>query len=467
MNNQTTIFDLDDLKKYVHPVQIPDENTRFEDTKPFDTMNYSTKNANQTEYTPDLFLKENTKIKPNENKINYSVKNVEKDVNDTSNYMIDIFSKSHVIIFAWFVVIYFVIYILIQNLLKKTDGVSTSSSSMGFSVETHDTSTSRLVDFTLLIVFIVLCVVGYKSLSKYDQEHFMNYCLKWMKDDLNDPSSIFIFSFLLLSFYLTVYLLNIPMGFDTKPLSISIIENKLWIWLIIIIIVTFFKYILNISIVDWIYNWFSDIWSTNNFNSAPTNKYHNIFVDNGGDFKIVDNSQVVQGSGSGSGSSVESQTNQVFNVGNNMYTYDDAQAVCKSFDARLATYSEIEQSYNDGAEWCNYGWSDKQMAFFPTQKETWDKLQNTENHKNDCGRPGVNGGYMANPNIKFGVNCFGKKPKAKDTDLLIMKGRQNNSNYVQPISAQDKELQKKADYWKNNEDKLQINSFNIKKWSEY
>ena len=34
---------------------------------------------------------------------------------------------------------------------------------------------------------------------------------------------------------------------------------------------------------------------------------------------------------------------------------------------------------------------------------------------NNCGRPGVNGGYFDNPNIKFGVNCYGQKPDAERT----------------------------------------------------
>ena len=41
----------------------------------------------------------------------------------------------------------------------------------------------------------------------------------------------------------------------------------------------------------------------------------------------------------------------------------------------------------------NYGWSDGQMAYFPTQKDTWDKLQKNPNTKHACGRPGVNGVY--------------------------------------------------------------------------
>ena len=85
---------------------------------------------------------------------------------------------------------------------------------------------------------------------------------------------------------------------------------------------------------------------------------------------------------------------QVFNVPSNSYTYTDAVALCKAYGAKLANYKQIENSYKKGGEWCNYGWSDDQMALFPTQQATWDKLQTIKGHENDCGRPGINGGYI-------------------------------------------------------------------------
>jgi uncharacterized protein YozE (UPF0346 family) len=104
------------------------------------------------------------------------------------------------------------------------------------------------------------------------------------------------------------------------------------------------------------------------------------------------------------------------------------------------------------------------MIFFPTQKTTWDKLQKTDDHKNDCGRPGVNGGYIANPYAKFGVNCYGKKPKANDADM----GRMNaNKDHLYPKNKKDIELDEKVNYWKQNADKmLNINSFNANRWFE-
>jgi hypothetical protein len=102
---------------------------------------------------------------------------------------------------------------------------------------------------------------------------------------------------------------------------------------------------------------------------------------------------------------------QVFNVPGNYYTYDDAKAICNAYDADLANYQQVESAYKNGAEWCNYGWSDGQMALYPTQQKTFDNLQKIKGHENNCGRPGINGGYMKNPNIKYGINCHGYKPK--------------------------------------------------------
>ena len=156
--------------------------------------------------------------------------------------------------------------------------------------------------------------------------------------------------------------------------------------------------------------------------------------------------------------------NEVFNIGNNLYSYDDAQMICTSYGARLATYDEIEDSYNNGAEWCNYGWSDGQMIFFPTQKSTWDHLQKSSNpkRKNMCGRPGVNGGYMENPHLRFGVNCYGKRPQPKPEELEKM------NNGILPKTPEDLELEKKVNFWKENSDKLlKINAFSKNSWSQY
>ena len=151
---------------------------------------------------------------------------------------------------------------------------------------------------------------------------------------------------------------------------------------------------------------------------------------------------------------------QVYNIPGNDYTYKDAEAVCTAFGSRLASYSEIEDAYNGGGEWCNYGWSKGQMALFPTQKNTFDNLQKIEGHENDCGRPGVNGGYMANPGLKFGVNCYGYKPKMDTEEEEMM---QNTSPY--PKTQKDILMEKRVDYWKQNLDSILVSPFNYNIWS--
>jgi hypothetical protein len=151
---------------------------------------------------------------------------------------------------------------------------------------------------------------------------------------------------------------------------------------------------------------------------------------------------------------------EVFNIPGNYYGYEDAKSICQAYGARLAKYDEVESAYNNGGEWCNYGWSDKQMALFPTQKATFDNLQKIKGHEHDCGRPGVNGGYIANPNVKFGVNCFGYKPKMTAEEEEYM---QTISPY--PKTEKDIRLEEKVNYWKNKIDSILVSPFNYTSWS--
>jgi len=100
---------------------------------------------------------------------------------------------------------------------------------------------------------------------------------------------------------------------------------------------------------------------------------------------------------------------QVFHVPGQL-DYQNAKAVCKAYGGKLATVQQITDAHKQGAEWCNYGWSDDQMGLYPTQTKTWQEFQVNPKHKQDCGRPGVNGGYIQNAMQKMGVNCFAPKP---------------------------------------------------------
>jgi nitrous oxide reductase accessory protein NosL len=152
---------------------------------------------------------------------------------------------------------------------------------------------------------------------------------------------------------------------------------------------------------------------------------------------------------------------QVFNIPGNTYGYEDAKTLCQAYGSRLARYDEVEDSYNKGGEWCNYGWSEGQMALFPTQKKTYDNLQTIPGHEHDCGRPGINGGYIANPRVKFGVNCYGYKPKINSEEEEMM---QNTSPY--PKTEKDILFEKRVDYWKSKLDEILVSPFNYDTWSK-
>lgn len=151
---------------------------------------------------------------------------------------------------------------------------------------------------------------------------------------------------------------------------------------------------------------------------------------------------------------------QVFHIPENTYTYEDSKALCKAYGGRLATWKEMYDAYEKGADWCSYGWSEDQMALYPTQYDKWQKLQKIKGHEHDCGRPGINGGYISNPNVQFGVNCYGNKPVMTDAEMTLM-----NNTPEYPLTQKDIELQNRVDYWKEQLPSIEVSPFNNKEWS--
>jgi hypothetical protein len=147
--------------------------------------------------------------------------------------------------------------------------------------------------------------------------------------------------------------------------------------------------------------------------------------------------------------------NQVFHIGGNEYTYDDAPAVCAAYDADLATYDQVTEAYNAGGEWCAYGWSQGGMALYPTQKNTWTQMQVDPNNRTKCGRPGVNGGYF-DPATKFGVNCYGQKPPDN-----------TNLKYPLPLPGSDSSaFAQLVNKFRSQLNTMPLNAFNRTAWSQ-
>lgn len=152
---------------------------------------------------------------------------------------------------------------------------------------------------------------------------------------------------------------------------------------------------------------------------------------------------------------------EVYHIYNNIHTYNDAKEKCKLYGGRLATEDEVNDAWKNGANWCNYGWTEGQKALFPAQKDAVD-FENrkisvindkgcTLNYNNKCQKVGVNGGFFPNKNIKFGVNCYGYKPDAskndlkhkKNDDLMRLKEeRKYNKNYKISKLEKEKKIKK-------------------------
>jgi hypothetical protein len=152
---------------------------------------------------------------------------------------------------------------------------------------------------------------------------------------------------------------------------------------------------------------------------------------------------------------------EVFNVSSNRYAYADAEPLCKALGAELATYDQVKNSWDEGADWCNYGWSKGQLALYPTQESTWKELQNgPDDQKMACGRPGLNGGFFDNPDLRFGVNCYGVKPAQSAHDAREITSADNI-----PATPAVLEYEKKVNKYRSEADSMGILPFNKDKWA--
>ena len=368
------------------------------------------------------------------------------------NTLGDIFSKSNVIFILWFLAIYFVIYLILGIFFAKSD----TPESSGLRI-------TRIIDGLVFIMVLMIIGTSFSNSKTEDTSVYLSNSLSDFKKFAENPYSIFSVIIFLVVFYSCIYLFRIPMADQTKPISILIIESIALILVAILLIHDFFKYVLKINLLDLILNGWIDWFKKPEATTTPP-------------ATTAPGTTTTPATCITTSPADSPEGKEVFNIRNNLYTYDEAKSVCSIYGAKLATYKQIEDAYNGGAEWCNYGWSDGQMALFPTQYATWQKLQDKAAQSsascsdknttvNACGRPGINGGFIKNKNVRFGVNCFGKKPKPTTDETNMM-----NANIEDkiPESPADIEMKAKMDVWKKNSDKfLVLNSFNRKDWSEY
>jgi hypothetical protein len=150
---------------------------------------------------------------------------------------------------------------------------------------------------------------------------------------------------------------------------------------------------------------------------------------------------------------------EVFNIADNKYKYGDAEPLCKAYGAELATYDQVKDAWDKGADWCNYGWIKGQAAVYPTQESTFNKLQAGPNdQKGACGVTGINGGYFDNPDLRFGVNCYGSKPSKSDADD---RAQQRQKDLTPGALEYDRKVQE----YKSERSEIALSPFNSTQWA--
>ena len=263
--------------------------------------------------------------------------------------------------------------------------------------------------------------------------------MNFLNTNMANPLIITLLVFIIIIYFvLFASLGNRTESMNAPSTSKASLEILLWGVFLVIIIINSMNYFLNVNIITSIKNLFS------------------------GEPEIdITVERETEGDITGTTTVPELKfEKQVYHIPGNKYTFEDARAVCKAYGNRLANYKEIENAYQNGADWCSYGWSEDQMALFPTQMERWERLQKIEGHENDCGRPGINGGYIANPKVRFGVNCYGYRPKITAQEAEMMKNIP-----LFPKTQKELDFQKRIEYWKNKIANIVVAPFNNNNWS--
>lgn len=357
-------------------------------------------------------------------------------------------TQSGIVYIFWFLAAYFALYFILGIFMKSDD----------------ENKVLRMIKLFDGIIFVSL-LVAILSIFANSETQDLGLVFAGYYDDFREfvenPYSIVSVVLFMLMFYGVIYMVRLPMDRETKPASVLLIETLATITFVLVLIVNFFLQVLKIDLLS--------VFDPNAETKAEeeAKKAEEEAKKAEEEAKKAEEAESEKEKDKDKDScetkSKFEEGAEVFNIRNNIYTYDEAKEVCALYDAKLADYDQVEQAYNNGGEWCNYGWSEGRMALFPTQKSTWSNLQKNKRTKNACGRPGVNGGYFKNKNIRFGVNCYGKKPKPTEQELAMMK---SNIDIKVPESPADRALRLKTEYWKKNADKFLVkNSFNKNDWS--
>jgi hypothetical protein len=149
------------------------------------------------------------------------------------------------------------------------------------------------------------------------------------------------------------------------------------------------------------------------------------------------------------------------------FNYLEAQEICKSYNGILATPKHLEEAYSNGANWCNWGWLSDGTIGYPVQEKYWSDIE--RRHKGHCGpTAGINKLSNIDPLQRYGVNCYGIKPKKtkKDKELYAVVDDSEESLNSQIQKCKISKQKAKKQKWLSKQKKdIRILDFNDSKWS--
>jgi len=254
--------------------------------------------------------------------------------------------------------------------------------------------------------------------------------------------------------------------------SFDYLSSLIWFIFLIVIFINALVYFFNINIFteirDIIFMLFNDIKNLPNNITNPENNNDIPGIDISGQDISPQNisgqdisGQDISGQNISDGESndINKYKKEVYHLPGQRFTYNDAKAVCKSFNSTLADHKQLSDAQKAGASWCSYGWSKDKLALYPTTQTEFDELQKREGHEYDCGLPGINGGYISNPYIKMGANCYGYKPKKSDLEKQYL---DESSRF--PKTEKELLFDDRVNYWKKRLGNILISPFNNEKW---
>jgi len=166
---------------------------------------------------------------------------------DMQQMMEQFLTKSNVTHMLWFLAIYLIIYFLLFIFYKKT------------SKDSERIQMGRMLDIMVFSLSSVYILSVYFNTTRKEAEFGVSKNIVIFGEYLDNPFSLFSLICILFAFYLLIYLIQIPMTSEYKPLSISLIENLLIILVTVFLIFDFFKFFFAINfntiyipkLLDW------------------------------------------------------------------------------------------------------------------------------------------------------------------------------------------------------------------------